>query len=191
MEKVSDLLLCRISVNIEVWIFLYCIKFTRILVFSNSYFLVKGQNLQYCSYMGKHGSEKTRILAYFTQCFVKYHKYNSKKYTGIVKMEPVYQQIHLKLSSCKNFESLMETLDKMQYSVMIKHFFRCRTAAATPDLQSSLSEICNICGGNGYAFGVFFSQKVSEILSILYWIFLGSQCFFYCDFQHSESRFVL
>ena len=42
----------------------HCVKYPRIQFFCDPYFPVY---LRFCSYMEKYGSEKTRILEYFTQ----------------------------------------------------------------------------------------------------------------------------
>ena len=46
--------------------FRHCCKYAKI--FSGTYFHVQGDNHSFCPYTGKFESEKTHILAYFTQC---------------------------------------------------------------------------------------------------------------------------
>ena len=52
--------------------YLHYIKYARIQVFTDPYSPVQGQNRRFCPCTGDYGSVKTRILAYFIQCYLVY-----------------------------------------------------------------------------------------------------------------------
>lgn len=55
--------------HINLWLsWQQCVKCARIRAFSYPYFSAWRQNRRFCPYTGKCGSEKTRIMASFTQC---------------------------------------------------------------------------------------------------------------------------
>ena len=51
------------------WINSHCVKYARMLVFSDPYFRVESQNVCFCPYARKYGSEKTRTPACFRKCW--------------------------------------------------------------------------------------------------------------------------